>query len=219
MAVDKDRLIHAGGFAFQDAEEGDKASHELEAVEYIEDTMNWQDSDQVLKLYLQILDSGMFTTPVGLSFLRDIQRRLLDGGQIDPYQIPDVPVPVTFGHVAAGIVAKQGNAELKETDAMNSSEEDETALRLRDSDRLLNAMKKRNVKHRRSIQMQKVMIGILVIMVILMFVISLTGRAPTILNYRSKVQNEYSEWEEELKAREDLIREREHELGISEEDK
>lgn len=67
--------------------------------------------------------------------------------------------------------------------------------------------------------MQKVMIGILVIMVILMFVISLTGRAPTILNYRSKVQNEYSEWEEELKAREDLIREREHELGISEEDK
>ena len=102
---------------------------------------------------------------------------------------------------------------------MNSSEEDETALRLRDSDRLLNAMKKRNVKHRRSIQMQKVMIGILVIMVILMFVISLTGRAPTILNYRSKVQNEYSEWEEELKAREDLIQEREHELGISEEDK
>ena len=55
--------------------------------------------------------------------------------------------------------------------------------------------------------------------VILMFVISLTGRAPTILNYRSKVQNEYSEWEEELKAREDLIQEREHELGISEEDK
>ena len=161
MAVDEDRLIHAGGFAFQDAEEGDKASHELEAVEYIEDTMNWKDSDQVLKLYLQILDSGMFTTPVGLSFLRDIQRRLLDGGQIDPYQIPDVPVPVTFGHVAAGVVAKQGNAELKETDAMNSSEEDETALRLRDSDRLLNAMKKRNVKHRRSIQMQKVMIGIL----------------------------------------------------------
>ena len=54
MAVDEDRLIHAGGFAFQDAEEGDKASHELEAVEYIEDTMNWKDSDQVLKLYLQI---------------------------------------------------------------------------------------------------------------------------------------------------------------------
>ena len=211
MAVDEDRLIHTGGFAFQDAEEGDKASHELEAVEYIEDTMNWKDSDQVLKLYLQILDSGMFTTPVGLSFLRDIQRRLLDGGQIDPYQIPDVPVPVTFGHVVAGIVAKQDNAELKETDVMNSSEEDETALRLRDSDRLL--------KHRRNIQMQKVMIGILVIMVILMFVISLTGRAPTILNYRSKVQNEYSEWEEELKAREDLIQEREHELGISEEDK
>jgi hypothetical protein len=49
-----------------------------------------------------------------------------------------------------------------------------------------------------------------------MFVISMTGSSPTILNYEKAVQNRYAEWEKELSDRESVIREKEKELLINE---
>ena len=46
--------------------------------------------------------------------------------------------------------------------------------------------------------------------------ISLTGKNPTIINYRSKIVNQYASWEQELKEREAVVREKEAQLGITE---
>ena len=56
---------------------------------------------------------------------------------------------------------------------------------------------------------------ILVIMVIIMFIISMSGKQPTVLNYRHALENEYSAWKEELNEREQAIREKERELNIT----
>ncbi len=55
---------------------------------------------------------------------------------------------------------------------------------------------------------------ILALTVIAMFVITLTSKHPTILNYEEQLLNKYSGWEQELKERERQIKVKEQELGI-----
>lgn len=55
---------------------------------------------------------------------------------------------------------------------------------------------------------------ILALTVIAMFVITLTSKHPTILNYEEQILNKYSGWEQELKEREQQIKVKEQELGI-----
>ena len=55
---------------------------------------------------------------------------------------------------------------------------------------------------------------ILVLVVILMFVITLTSKHPNILNYEEMLLNKYAGWEEELSEREKQVQKLEWELGI-----
>ena len=55
---------------------------------------------------------------------------------------------------------------------------------------------------------------ILALLVASMFFVALTGNNPNILFYRNAILNEYSAWEQELTDRENVVREREQELGI-----
>ena len=56
---------------------------------------------------------------------------------------------------------------------------------------------------------------LLILLVIAMFVITLTGNNPTILNYEQKLQNKYAGWEQELTERENAVREKERELSLN----
>ena len=56
--------------------------------------------------------------------------------------------------------------------------------------------------------------ALLAILVIALFIISQTGNNPTILNYRSKVINQYAHWQQQLEERERVIEQKEAELGI-----
>ena len=47
-----------------------------------------------------------------------------------------------------------------------------------------------------------------------MFFIALFAKNPNMINYKTAILNEYSEWAEELTQREKVIREKEAELGI-----
>ena len=58
--------------------------------------------------------------------------------------------------------------------------------------------------------------AMLAVLVIVLFAIGLTGKNPTIINYRSKIVNQYASWEQELKEREAGVREKEAQLGITE---
>ena len=54
----------------------------------------------------------------------------------------------------------------------------------------------------------------LIIVVVGMFVISLMGETPNIVNYRFRIQDEYAAWEQDLMEREAEIKERERELSL-----
>lgn len=51
-----------------------------------------------------------------------------------------------------------------------------------------------------------------VLIIIGMFIISLIGENVTIINYRHKIENEYSVWQQELEEREAIVRQKEAEL-------
>ena len=53
-----------------------------------------------------------------------------------------------------------------------------------------------------------------VLIIIGMFIISMTGENVTIVNYRHKIENEYSIWQQELEEREAVIRQKEAELKL-----
>lgn len=55
---------------------------------------------------------------------------------------------------------------------------------------------------------------VLILMVAAMFVITLSSRHPTILNYKEKLLDEYASWEQELNQRERSVQQKERELGI-----
>ena len=57
--------------------------------------------------------------------------------------------------------------------------------------------------------------GVLAVMVVIMFLISLTGKNENILNYKNVITNRYAEWEQELTEREAVIRQKETELEIT----
>lgn len=57
---------------------------------------------------------------------------------------------------------------------------------------------------------------VLVVCVIVMFLISMTGNSPNILNYENQLINRYEAWEQELSGREEAVREKEKMYGIGE---
>ena len=54
----------------------------------------------------------------------------------------------------------------------------------------------------------------LIIIVIGMFIITIVGENVNVINYRHKIENEYSVWQQELKEREAVIKEKEAELRL-----
>ena len=59
---------------------------------------------------------------------------------------------------------------------------------------------------------------VLILMVIAMFVLTLTSDSPNIINYRTKIEDEYASWEQSLTEREQELRTWEQELSEAEED-
>ena len=57
----------------------------------------------------------------------------------------------------------------------------------------------------------------LFILVIVMFVIVNYGETDNMVNYKRNLQNRYAQYEQELKEREQTIREKERELNINRE--
>ena len=65
------------------------------------------------------------------------------------------------------------------------------------------------------LKVARIMNLILIGAIIVMFVITLNGENPNILNYENALVNKYSAWEEELTERERVVREREKSLNIA----
>lgn len=177
------------GFSFADDADVSLASSEIEKIKYIAGKMNMDNPRGVLAVYDKLITSGIFVTPVGYEYLRTLQSYLYKCKDIPDDAVKEIPVPISY------------------TRALNlrSEERDERMQ----TERQMRTLRK---TFKTEYKISLIVNIILVIMVIAMFVITLKAENPNMINYRTAILNQYSEWEQELNEREAAIKQRELEL-------
>lgn len=172
------------GFLFFSEEDAAAARGELKKAKYLHRHLNSQTVETVREMYRKALEDRIFQTPVGLAFVNELRERLIEEG-IEEFDIE--PIPVYYDVV---------QNKMRE-DSAKKEEKEEPPRR---------EMGKLGI----SIALN-VILGLLVAG---MFYVAMTGNNPNILNYEKVLVNKYAAWEQELREREQTVREKEQEAGI-----
>jgi len=195
-----DRTID--GFYFETDELYEEAHKEKLAVAYLSKQVDLSDNKQALRLYQQAASQKLFSTVIGLTFLRDIEFRLKKDESIPKDQIMAVTVPLKErppekpSVSISSLQSEEGSSkkERQKKDAYPFNEKTEAG------------------KYRRRFHGALAFVFILLATIGVMFFITLSSDLPTIVNYRTRLNNEYASWDEELKEREAALDLREKEL-------
>lgn len=195
----KDRLLC--GYTFLDDESYERAMKDREIIDYLKQNVNMSDSAKVLRLYQKSIEQDLFGSIVGLDFLKKLQEFLLSVEDIPNSEV--IPIP----------------QKLRTTEEKN--EYDNALLRkeIKKSNDKVAKLSSAVKKYREKYNVTLTITVILAVMVCVMFFISLSSNLPTIVNYRTKIINEYSSWQEELTEKEKALNHREQELNKKEVEK
>lgn len=178
--------LRVGGYLFGTAADAALGKEELEKIRYLDSNMNYSNALKVMQLYDKSLDSKMFRTPIGWDYLNKLKLVLIDSGFLES-EIRPIPVYSVFAR----------------------AEEDITPLSQR-----VKPIKKKPDTYKNRFAVSVLVIVVLIITIITMFIITMQAETPNMLNYRNAIVNEYAEWEQDIKDREDAVRKRERELSL-----
>ncbi|MCR4596495.1 MAG: hypothetical protein K5673_06905 [Lachnospiraceae bacterium] len=179
-----DEMI-VGGFIFGTAADADLAREEFARIEYLDANINYSNTSKVMQLYDKALDTKMFRTPVGWKYMDKLRAILMDSGYVEA-ELRPIPLYNVFARV----------------------EEDHSVLER------IRPVKKKRDPYKRKYALSLILISILIVMVISMFVIAMKAETPNMLNYRNAIINEYADWEQDIRDRENAVRLKERELNM-----
>ncbi len=185
MEQDTKKQYTVNGYLFGDLADVEIANQELAKIKYIDKKIERHSGETILAVYQAALEKKLFRTPVGYGYLYQLQKKLVGLG-IEKERIPAIPLYQVYN---------------------DKYKTEERAPRLTPKKKVHPDVKKLRYSIWGNV--------ILVILVILLFAITITGENANIINYRNAIVNEYSDWEDELTEREQIVREKERELGIS----
>lgn len=195
--MEEQKIYLVGGIAFTDIKQAKIAQIEQKRIEVLDAKLNYNDMDAVANVYKKARDNRTFQTPVGINYMMRLYHWLKNNN---------------YEGIDKMYVVMDAEATKTAPDRMDSEEHAE-----RD-----NVWKSRlqAEKHKRKEVAEKLRISmianaVLIVLVILLFVISQTGSNPTVLNYKTKIINQYTSWEQELEQREKIVEEKEAQLGIT----
>ena len=177
------------GFTFSDEEDVALVESEIARIKYLSDKMNMNNASGVFAVYDKLVQGGLFVTPIGYEYLRTLQDFLYKSPDIPDDAIRSIPVAISY----------------TEAIGKRNAERDEKMERSR---------RKFKKTFRNEYKISLIANFILIVLVIAMFVITLKADNPNMINYRTAILNEYSEWEQDLTEREREVRQKESELGI-----
>ena len=198
-----DRTID--GFYFETDELYEEAHKEKLAIAYLSKQVDLLDNKQAVRLYQQAVSQKLFSTVVGLSFLRDIELRLKKDESIPNDQIMPVTVPLKES-------PSKGMSSLQPQDEPSNKKKEKIVKEDRKKEAYPFNEKTEAGKYRRRFHGAIAFVFILLATIGVMFFITLSSDLPTIVNYRTRLNNEYASWDEELKEREAALDLREKEL-------
>lgn len=183
------------GFLFGDRKTYNTALSEKKGVYYLKKHNDIRNPEKILSLYNELLEKKVFVTPIGLSYLKELQTLLINSKEIDA------------GHVRPLFIDMEVEDSGKRTDRFVSDKAKQENAELQKK------LDKTGRQKRNSI----ICNIILLLLVIAMLVIASTTSNANILNYERVLQDKYAGWAEELKVKEQELNQRERELdAISE---
>ena len=175
-----------GGFRFGSDKDAELAKNEQEKISWMEKRVQYEHPESVLSVYNKAIENRIFQTPVGFQYLQKLYSFLEENGLAD--QAESIPLYQVYSY------------------DLNEKLKDHTAKR---------RVQPSQYRSLRATLRKSVLLNILLVFVVIaMFVITLTGKNPNILNYEQKLTDKYAGWEQELTEREAAIREKERELQI-----
>lgn len=170
--------LEIDGFVFSSRHDAIVAANELKGVEYLKKKTNMKNPRMVLVVYNKMVTEGLFHTPVGISYVRELQKYLIDSREIDNNSILDIPVePLHAGISKKNMV-----------------------------DRIAHVFSNSRKAYRDRLKIAIVTNFILIIVIIAMFIITTTSNNINILNYQEKIENKYATWEQDLTERENALK-------------
>jgi hypothetical protein len=188
-----DHAIQVGEFLFEDAELAQKAVKEQKAINYLRHQLQGRNISAVISAYHQLMQQEIFETELGYAFLFELRREILSDPAVNEEDVERILVKANKEQIGP----KMAEDELP----------DEAAIA-----QLVERTKTIVKKYKERFYMLLVVVLILLGAVVFMFVITITSDSPTILNYKTKLENEYASWDEDLQKREDEVKHKEEEL-------
>lgn len=173
------------GFTFGSRDDVELANQELAAAKFIEKKVTGKSLETLKSVYEGCIERRMFRTPVGYAYLKELQHRMRTMG-MPKDNIAGIPLYQIYN------------------DKLENEPKPPRAI----------VIPKKKDNLRRINAWLILAVTLLIVLVIALFVITLTGENPNVLNYRYTIENEYANWQQELKDREAVIRAKERELGI-----
>lgn len=180
------------GYLFLNDKDADMAALERRKIDYLEEHVDYDEPEAILRIYEKAINDRIFKTPVGIVYLKKMRDYLLLQESIEPEKVVPIPLYQNF----SGELRENQNPARSRVKPSEKQKEDKKLLRF----------------------ILSVILNILLGMAIIaMFVITLKADQPNILNYEKAITNQYASWEQELTERERIIREKERELNIESE--
>ena len=91
--MDKEVKKHmVGGYEFNTKEDAQLAKDELNAIKYVSAKTNTKDSKQVYNLYNKIIERKLFSTQIGMNYLKQLQTFLYKSSEIPNDKIQPIPI-------------------------------------------------------------------------------------------------------------------------------
>lgn len=179
-----------GIYEFSTKVEYQEAKKEQEAVELIMAKSDISDPQNALRLYNKMIARKLFRTHVGYDFLKELRKIITEGGLVPEerlYPLPVVPQK-------AEVVRKE---PAKDEKSLEEAKKEAQHYKILYED--LKSKKYSSV----------IIIIFLVVMLGAMVAITLLSDNTLITDYRNKIENEYSGWQEQLLQKERELDERE----------
>lgn len=190
MAEGKDKgRFMVGGYEFASKEDAQIARDELNAIKYVSAKTNSKDPKQVYSLYNKIIERKLFSTQIGMNYLKSLQTFLYKSDEIPNDKIQPIPI----------------NVEAQEEINLRR-ERIEFKSELRD-------LSIKAARYKSNFTKVMIVNVVLVIIIIAMFFILNTSSNPNIINYEVNIQNKYSQWQESLQSQEESLKARENALN------
>lgn len=190
------------GFAFKSKEDYMQAKNEYEGVAYMKSRTNMNNPANVFSVYKSLVEKGIFTTPVGISYLYELRSFLIKNNEYASL-VEEMSIPV-----AANNVAKEKFPFMKKKQALTKSD-------------VIKNMKKYDIEsvYRNRFISSIIVIIFLIVVMVFMMIITRNSENTNILNYKNRLDAEYEDredslikWQNQLELREEAVKQKEKEL-------